>query len=159
MKTLDIELAVANYLNIRANLIVPNVHWSFFQHECDLLVITKAGYAWEIEIKVTKSDLIKDKEKWKWNVNENKIKCIYFAIPEKLEPHIEHIPDQAGIIVVFIDKWDRVRCKTIRQPKYVRHPYKFSLEERYQVARLGALRLWGLKTKIDKLNKKMENNK
>ena len=63
MKAIDIELAVSNYLNPRTNLIVPNVHWGMCLHECDLLVITRSGYAWEVEIKVSRVDLIKNKEK------------------------------------------------------------------------------------------------
>ena len=60
----EIELAVAHYFDPRRNIIVPNVWWGMgFNYECDLLVLTKAGYAYEVEIKTTKSDLKADLKK------------------------------------------------------------------------------------------------
>lgn len=157
MKAIDIEIAVSKYLNFRTNLIVPNVHWGMMIHECDLLVITKAGYAWEIEIKVSRADLINDKKK-KHRHKSDKIKWLYFAIPECLVKDIEHIPERAGIIVVkekhyaeYIDgkriKTPYLGCDILRSPK-TNCNYKFSEEERYAVARLGAMRIWGLKEKL-----------
>ena len=153
LKTIDIEIAVATYLNVRTNLIVPNISWGLFLHECDLLVITPAGYAWEIEIKVTKADLIKDKEKRHGHRNR-KIKDLYFAMPDYLEPHIEHVPERAGIILVN----KNLRCKTLRRPKSKKTPYRFSQKERYKVARLGSMRIWGLKKNIVALCHEKEND-
>ena len=147
LKAADIEVAVARYLNPRQNLIVPNVHWGLNIHECDLLVITQAGYAWEVEIKVTKADVVKDKEKRHQHF-DGRIKFLYFAIPKYLESCISHIPKRAGIIAVGSD----LTCRTLRNPE-TNAKYKFSDAERYQVARLGALRIWGLKEKIKKLTK------
>jgi len=45
MKSLDIEIAVMEYLGTRTNLIVPNVSWGMDLHECDILSLSKAGYA------------------------------------------------------------------------------------------------------------------
>ena len=61
--TTEMEVALAHYLNMRVNLIVPNISWGMFIHECDLLVITPAGYMWEVEIKVSKQDLSRDSKK------------------------------------------------------------------------------------------------
>jgi len=146
MNVLDIEIALAEYFNPRANLIVPNVSWGMFLHECDILVITKAGYAWEVEIKTNKYDLIKDKNKSHGH-HSNKIKFLYFAIPDYLLQYQEHIPERAGIIVVKYD--DRrmhhpIYCKRTRMPQ-ANSKYKFTTEERYNVARLGAMRIWNLK--------------
>lgn len=143
LKAIDIEIAVAEYLNVRTNLIVPNVSWGLFLHECDILVITPAGYAWEVEIKVTKADLIKDKEK-RHDHRNKKIKDLYFALPYYLEPYIEHVPARAGII--FVD--ENLRCKTFRRPRPNKAAYRFSEAERYKVARLGSMRIWSLKKKI-----------
>ena len=103
MKTKEIELAVAGYFGIRQHLIVPNVSWGFtgLYYEADLVVVTKAGYAKEIEIKASRQDLIKDKSK-KHNHNCRKFKELYFAIPKKLLKDIEHIPEKAGILVCEI---------------------------------------------------------
>lgn len=76
LKTIDIEVAVATYLNVRTNLIVPNISWGMFLHECDLLVLTPAGFAWEIEIKTTKADLIKDQKKNMVTITKKLKTCI-----------------------------------------------------------------------------------
>jgi hypothetical protein len=154
LKAVDIELAVSEYLNPRTNLIVPNVHWGLDIHECDLLVITKAGYAWEVEIKVSKADLMKDGAK-RHDHKDRRIKDLWFAIPKHLEPFIEHVPERAGIILVD----GKYRCKKLRDPVSKKRPYKFSDEERYNVARLGALRIWGLKQKIRDMEIKAEEQK
>jgi len=148
LKSIDIEVAVAAYLNFRHNLIVPNVCWGIHIHECDLLVITKAGYAWEVEIKVSKADLIKDADK-RHGHKDNRIKDLYFAMPEEMRDCIDHVPERAGIILVK----NNLRCQTIKKPISNRNAVPFSDKEKYKVARLGALRIWGLKRKIIKKDK------
>jgi len=63
MTSKEIEILVADYFNYRANLIVPNVSWGLGVHECDILVLTKAGYAWEVEIKTSVADVKADLKK------------------------------------------------------------------------------------------------
>ena len=146
--TTEMECQLARYLGYRRNLIVPNVEWGMGVHECDLFVVTAAGYVWEVEIKVSKYDLIKDKEKWHGH-RSNKIRRLYFAIPSYLQEQVEHIPERAGIIVVA-PKEERawLRCKTIREATENRTAPKLTDDERYKVARLGALRIWRLKEKV-----------
>ncbi len=154
MKTMSMEIALASYFGIRQNLIVPNVSWGMDSHECDLFVLTPAGYGWEIEIKVSKSDLFKDKEK-RHGHHSYKIKYLYFAIPDYLEEHINEIPERAGVLVVRPNKnydagyW----CYKVRRPQRNGN-YKYTDSERMQLARLGALRIWGLKRKLAKLTVK-----
>lgn len=155
--TPEMECAVANFLNYRSNLIVPNVHWGMALHECDLLVVTKAGYAWEIEIKISKADLKKDAEK-SHEHRDARIKHLYFAIPDYLEDCIDLIPERAGVIVVTTGElqvthyegrkhvWPR-RCRTVRKAEVNKAARPFSEADRYKVARLGALRIWRLKQK------------
>ncbi|MBT9167425.1 MAG: hypothetical protein DDT19_00763 [Syntrophomonadaceae bacterium] len=143
MTASDIELAVADYFNVRVNLIVPNISWGMFLHECDLLIITKNNYAYEVEIKTSKSDLIADQKK-RHNHSNKKIKKLYFAIPDDLLQYAEYIPDYAGIVVIGIDK----KAKMVRQAQDTGN-YKFTAEEKYNVARLGAMRIWNLKKKLD----------
>ena len=149
--TPEMECAVAAFLNPRVNLIVPNVSWGMDLHECDLLVITKAGYAWEVEIKVTKADLKKDAQKWHQH-RDSRIKHLYFAIPNYLEDSVEYVPERAGIIVVnsaIPDRYDQPpRCRRIRAAQTNRAAQPFTDAERYKVARLGALRIWPLKRKL-----------
>jgi hypothetical protein len=127
-------------------------------HECDLFVLTPAGWAWEVEIKVTKADLKNDAKKWHGH-NNRKIKFLYFALPDYLRDFTDLVPERAGIIIVdsaepAVDKyngrtyiWPRL-CHTIRKPRANKEATKLSDFERYKVARLGALRIWRLKEKL-----------
>jgi hypothetical protein len=152
------EVIVSNYFSPRRNLIVPNVSWGMFRHEVDLCVLSPAGYASEVEIKVSRSDLIKDKEK-RHGHDEPMIKHLYFAIPEHLEKDIEHIPERAGILVV---KWNKPwvlygtrkiegywSCKKSREPR-IQYNRKWTDHERNSLLRLGAMRIWNLKQKLQK---------
>lgn len=156
MTTLEMELALVNYFDHVQNLIVPNVHWGFsFNHECDLLIMTKAGYLWEVEIKISRADLIRDKQKRHCHIDyRGRIKFLYFAIPDYLEKDIEHIPDYAGIIRVkpyLYGGREYFNCQIIKKPQYNNNSYKLNDAEKYKLARLGAIRIWSLKNKIQKL--------
>lgn len=150
MKTLELELHLINskYFNIRQDLIVPNVSWGLFQYECDLTILKPSGYAYEVELKISKSDLIKDKNKHHKHCN-TLIKRLYFAIPSYLGKYIEYIPLHAGIFVVS-SKGAVIKVKEARNNKIAK---KLSEKEQFQLARLGALRIWGLKKKILKFKK------
>ncbi len=145
MKTLDMEIALIPYFKPRRNLVVPNIGWGMKLHECDLLVVTSTGCAYEVEIKISRADLVKDGKKVHGH-RSSKIKYLYFAIPDELVSHIEYIPARAGIIVVS----DKGKCRLRRRPK-VNSKYKFTAAEKYGVARLGAMRILGLKKKIKNL--------
>lgn len=145
----EIEIKIASYFGIRTHVIVPNISWGMFNHECDLTILSKAGYVYEVEIKVSKSDLIRDKKKMKWKIgmsylDHNIFRALWFAIPQKLQPFIEHIPEHAGIFVVNKNGW----VQQIRQPKIDYSAKKLKDEEKFQLARLGVLRIWDLKRKL-----------
>ncbi len=151
------EIALASWFDYRVNLIVPNVYWGFSadMHECDLLIVSKAGYVTEVEIKISRSDLRADANKSHGHRNA-RIKYLYFAVPEKLEAAaLEFAPERAGIITVkpALSSMDPrndggPRCKRIRAPSAIRQVSPMTASERYKVARLGALRIWNLKRKI-----------
>jgi hypothetical protein len=156
MRTLDIEIAIMQYLNPMRNLIVPNASWGVRLHECDLLSLSKSGYATEIEIKISKSDLLKDKIK-KHNHLSNYIKKLYFAVPEKLkEIALKEIPERAGLIIIknnYKDYINRYGCawkyiEVIRECKINKNAISWHISHKFQLARLGAIRILGLKKKI-----------
>jgi len=156
--TLEIEARLAGHFNYRQNLIVPNISWGMNIHECDLLIVTKSGYATEVEIKISKGDLKKDAEK-KHNHEDryNRIRRLYFAIPESLTDCIEFIPERAEIIVLSRGKnygEDYLYCRVLREARVNNTCKKFTDEERFNVARLGTMRIWGLKRKIITARKK-----
>ena len=72
----EMEIAIADWYGTRVNVIVPNVTWGLFNHECDLVVMTGSGYVTEIEIKVDKYDLKNDVKK-KHDHEDKKLLDIY----------------------------------------------------------------------------------
>jgi len=99
MTSTDIELELANYFNPRSNLIIPNVSWGFNIHECDLLVVSPAGYITEVEIKISKSDIRADLKK-RHKHFDTRIKRLFFAIPYNLQDYADLIPEHAGILAI-----------------------------------------------------------
>ncbi len=79
----QIELAIMNYpdFNFRQNLIVFRAtnFSGVVNHECDCLIMTKAGYLTEIEIKRSYSDFLNDFKKDHVH-DDDRIKEFYFPI-------------------------------------------------------------------------------
>ena len=154
MKTIEIEIAMMKELDVRTNLIVPNVSWGIQGlHECDLLALSKANYATEIEIKISKSDLLKDAEKEHGHRHEY-VARLYFAVPENLKDiALYTIPERAGLYIVksvYNDWYKDYRnvAELVRGCKRNKYAVKWPDEERYNLARLGTLRILKMKEKI-----------
>lgn len=156
ISTLEIEMAVARHFGWRQNIIVPNVSWGLTNmHECDMLVIRcKSHIAIEIEIKITKQDLIKDSTKNHHHYDE-RISELYFAIPYYLyDSCFNLIPDYAGILVcgqpivkgAYESDYFPVHLK--RHAKVHKFIHSMTDDEVYQIARLGTMRIWNLKKTI-----------
>lgn len=143
----QIEYEVAQYFNPRVNLIVPNVSWGmFFNHECDLVVVTPFGCCYEVELKNSASDLRKDQQKPHKHLSK-KIKGLYFGIPWYLCDDIEAIPEHAGIIVVGANFNCVGNTKRVRMPKPV-NDYRFTSKDFMCLYRLASMRTWTLKQKL-----------
>lgn len=142
---MDIELALASYFNTRSKLVIPNVFWSMFNYELDLLVVTEAGYGIEVEIKTSVADLRADLKKSHGHRN-SKIKNLYFAMPEWLCWYSRYVPYRAGILS-YADRGWRPRIKKIRKA-YNNSKYVFTSSERTTLYRLGYLRMWDAKRTI-----------
>jgi hypothetical protein len=175
MTTLEMEIAVIKGFNPRQNLIVPNISWGLHDqrykslHECDVLVLSNSNYATEVEIKISKSDLLNDLKK-RHKHKHNLIRRFYYAVPEKLEQTaLENIPNGAGLLVVY-DKlftgytWHKeggrseytkyyTQLKTVKECSINKDAIKWTDEQSLQLARLGTMRILGLKQKIQKLSK------
>lgn len=159
-KTLDMEISVAKYFNPRRNIIVPNLFWGMFDYELDLCVLSKSGYAVEVEIKTSRPDLISDKLKQHGHHNEM-IKYLYFALPYHLLKDIEHVPERAGILIVeYQEAWETYHykreaffsCTRLREPK-MNYNRQWTDSERAQLLRLAAMRTWTLKRQLQKARK------
>lgn len=152
MKTCVLEQRVVRFFRPRQNIVIPNVSWGFLSHEADMLVVTAAGCLYEVELKVSRADLLRDllKRKWKSKFDSKSfIKYMYFAVPKNLVYlAFKVVPEYCGII----DGGDESNSCAweVRSPKQL-SSYKVGDAERLQLYRLGALRVWGLKAKIAKL--------
>ena len=163
----EIELAVANYFDYRQNLIVPNVADGMGLHECDMLVVTPSGYATEIEIKISVSDLKADAKKSHGH-SSDMIKLLYFAIPKYMAQNIEHIPSQAGVMIItrrLSYHWDYMAdkkicdgekdyCEIIRASHANKYAKKWTAADRLALMRLSTMRIWSLKRKLRDLTAK-----
>lgn len=153
---MDIEIEVASYFDMRRHLIVPNVSW-MIGHECDVLILSPAGVATEVEIKISLADLKIDKKKHHAHKSPL-IHKLYFAIPDYMEKDIEHIPEHAGILIVTPQKkrsWRNPSVRCIREPKMNKDKKgkilpKWSPEKRLELLRLSTMRIWSLKEKLNK---------
>jgi len=147
-----IEFAVAGWFGIRTHVIVPNLSWGLVRHECDLAVLSPSDYLYEIEIKVSRGDIIRDRNKEKWRVyDERGFRKLWFAIPDKLQSSIEHIPERAGILIITENNGYSL-VREIRKPIINKLAKKLSQEEKFNLARLGAMRIWKLKHALLNIN-------
>ena len=158
---LDMEIAVAQYFGYRQNTVVPNISYGLWIHEVDVLIISKSGYATEVEIKTSISDLKADLNK-KHGHSSNKIKYLYFAIPEELkEKALPLIPERAGLIIVKQDQYKYLWCEVIKSPMVNKEARALTQEELTKLGYLAALRIWNLKRIIRGLkneNSHLRNN-
>jgi len=143
--TASIEYAVAQMMDWRRNIIVPNVSWGLNIHECDLLVVRKSGFAIEVEIKTSAADIRADKKK-RHGHRSVKIKELYFAVPYDLADN-KDIPERAGIIAVSRGESgiSRLRAVIKREPKINADAHKLTEQEIAKVMHLGCMRIWRLK--------------
>lgn len=160
INTLEIELELYKYFNNRLNIIVTNVWWGLnLAYECDMVVFRKTGYAIEIEIKTSKSDLIRDKYKKVGAHNSNLFKEFYFAVPEYLLEEAKiHCPEKAGIIIVS-KKNNHFAVEKVRMPKQNKNCIVWNKDKMLKLAHLGCMRNMTLKQKILKLEKKITESK
>lgn len=164
MKTEELEVLVMQHFKFTKNIVVPNVSWGIKRwpevgvlHECDVLSLTKAGYATEIEIKISKADLLKDKEKVHGH-NSNFIKFLYFAVPKKLEEiALQEIPERAGLLVVeeYLQRNNKKHTflRVVKGAKANPDAVKWKESEREKLLRLGCMRIVSLKKKYLKMIK------
>ena len=134
-------------------------------YEADIIVLTRAGYIYEVEIKTSLADLKADFKKKRFH-NDSRIKYMWYAIPKNLFEKAESlIPEWAGIFVIkprqgrkqTKEESKELEAIQIRLPK-CRSQYKATKNDRAVLTRLAALRIWGLKKKIADLERKLNEN-
>ena len=147
----DIELAIAHRFGYRRYFIVPNISWGlWFMHELDMLVVSPANWATEVEIKISVSDLKADQKK-RHDHYSTRIRYLYFAVPEDLqEKALALIPDRAGLIIVRHDVPGQKlptsrKTEIVRSPKTNKAARKLNDLELKKLGKLAAMRIWTLK--------------
>lgn len=83
-----IDSVVKHCFNPRRWAVCPNVSWSSLPWEADILAVSAHGKIHEIEVKMTVSDLAKDKLKRKWAMSPAPMAYVHaywLAVPSKLE--------------------------------------------------------------------------
>jgi len=157
----EIEIIIMEAENISQNIIVPNVQFGIVRyfgehpnrtydelHECDILKLTKTGYATEYEIKISKSDFKADLKK-KHNHDSKFIKQMYYVVPfEMLDFTKDNLPEYAGLAYIKNNKLHYAINAPIRKGCF-----KWTDKETFNLARLGAMRILGLKKKIQNYGK------
>lgn len=153
MKAGYIEERVATWFNPRKNVIVPNVSWGWgLNYEADLVVLYPSGWAVEIEIKCSKSDLKADAKKMKWyawNPLRGKVfQRFFYAIPDTLATPeiIAGLPEEAGVLTVS----ENGIVSQLRPAKKNLNAVKVSDERRLKLLHLGVMRVWDLKEVLQK---------
>jgi len=156
------ELCLSNYFGPRQNVVVPRVSWGLHgEYEKDLVVLYPSGWATEVEIKISVSDLRADQKKSHGH-DSCLMQKLYFAIPSGIynDDTLALIPERAGVLVVDqvveepLVNWGYspdytwgTRVRKVRSPQVNKSARKLSEYERQVVMRLGYLRFWSLAEK------------
>lgn len=156
----QIELGIARYFNFRNNLVVPNVSWGMLNHEADIIVMSKSGYLTEVEIKRSWADFLADFRK-KHDHQDSLVSYYFYAVPssilDKCRAKLEEVdPFKRWGLLSYseetftdgdVDCW--VNLQYLPSNSTQHNPSKkLTLEQQYQLARLGNMRSWTLKNKL-----------
>jgi len=155
----EIEIAVAQHFGYRYKIVVPNVSWGLgLNYEADVVVLQKSGYAIEIEIKISASDIKADLKK-RHQHDSNMFKQLYFAVPLELANN-ENIPERAGILAVMGRETNGVRDVELkRAAKTNKNAVKLSEIQIRKLMSLGCMRIWSLKKKLFEISVKNRNER
>jgi hypothetical protein len=150
MTLMQLELNIAKFFDYRQNVIIPNVSWGMgLRYEADIIVISGSCYCTEIELKISKADLKKDRDKRKWNLatprwseeRYNIIRRQFFGVPEALrETAIEFAPPKCGII--WVSENGRVHLERAAKILKAR---PLTEKEYLHALHLASMRTWTLK--------------
>lgn len=136
---------------IRSNLCVPNVSWGMgIQYEADLLVVTKAGYCTEYEIKRSYADFLADMKKDESAHKAPWVYRFYYVIPESIKDKVlKYFNNKGGELPGIISYDERGMIDICGGYPYVKGGRRMFLEEQLKVAKLGTMRYWSLRNKTN----------
>ena len=162
MKAEDIELAVAKHFDWRKFAIIPNISWGMgIQQEGDLWVVNpKTLLVTEIEIKISGADIKLDAKKgvrygrtgYSWHM-EGPVRRLFFAVPEELINHPD-LPQRAGLIAIKEYSPGKFKATRVRESEVRKEAPALTQAQYLHFLHLGSMRVWGLKEKLNKLERK-----
>lgn len=149
------ELAVVRLLDYRRQIIVPNVSWGLgLSHECDLLCLTPSEYLVEYEIKISKSDFLRDFKKWHGHKSKI-VSALVYVVPENLlDLAVSTLEPEIGVVVVgwvenkFYDDGGYYEASWVRRAKKRKFAEKAPKTTQWKLLQLGVMRIWDLKRKL-----------
>jgi hypothetical protein len=167
---LDVEVGLLKHFNFRQNIIVTNVTDASFlvPFETDMVVLTKSGFAYGIEIKVSKSDLKADLKKRQFTSFDtaregkkgvdrwySRFKYFYYAVPSHLvEDAKSLVPPFCGVLSIrklkYPESWlpELIYYKVTEERSAERIPSeRWTDEQKMKLAHLGAMRIYSLKNR------------
>lgn len=111
--------ALARHFDWFQNRMMPE--WEIDGGQADLLFISRAGYATEIEIKISLSDWNHDRDKKKWNSARPHVARFFYAVPEHLADKIPDWIDPAvGVLAVRVNRYGYAAVRTVREARRAR---------------------------------------
>ena len=139
-KARDIQRALVFYIERPDIMWLPNVH--FAGGECDLLTVSKSGYATEFEIKISIEDWRRDKNKVKWtDEKREKISQFYYCIPrELLEKEPDFVNPDFGILTFKFKEGGWFSIREERKAKKLTDSIKLTDKEQMQLLKKGWFR-------------------
>lgn len=159
-----IENTIARRWGTRKFLIVPNISFGWWIHECDLLICSKNRYCTEIEIKVSVADFKKDFEKRHQHRDKyNRIKYFYYAVPHYIYDKIKDlVPEHAGLIIIheginFRDKSNYFYVDIKKPAPVIPKCRAITDKELLELQRLALMRMWEYKIAMTKLSNQYKN--
>lgn len=150
-------------------VLVPNCNWT--GHECDMLCVTKDLRIVDVEIKISRADLLREsiKEKWydKWDWRKDvpaganplgsprkwppKVWKHYLAMPWEVYDTgvLDKVPECSGILVLDTTRGGVRRVTEMRKAVPCRTAEKIDAADAIDIARLAGLRMWDALMKLE----------
>lgn len=100
-----------------------NVSFALLPYEADIIAVSEAGTVHEIEIKVSKSDLLADAKKMRWATHPNllppQVDYYWLAVPKELEAEAVKRAEEigGGVFSVYSNEHGDMLCDKIKEPR------------------------------------------
>lgn len=147
-----IQEALFGYLYGKGNeIVLPNISWSYLRWEADTIGVTKAGYLYEYEIKISYSDFLNDFKKRKHHSlkrGESVGSPNYFIYVAPINSIPFCIPEYAGLFEISQHR-SHLFIEEIKKPKLI-HNRKLTSKDKIAMLRVVMFRYWKMSQQLTK---------